>query len=104
MEIIDRYLTQYSKRRIRTDLTGPDRATVEAILEDFLTCSKWCETPGEMEAVESAMQKLTERYLDDIPTLELLQTVRAQVSVLRVKLTTSFYANQALRRRVQRPS
>lgn len=104
MEIIDRYLTQYVKRRMRADIVGPDRATVEAILKDFLKCAEWLETPGEMAVLESAMQKLTERYLDDFPTLELLQTVRAHVSLLRVKLAISAVTNKAFRRRLQRPS
>ena len=104
MEIIDRYLTQYFRRRARNGSTGLDRVTIKAILEDFIARAEWLEAADEMALLESAMEQLTDRALDYPCTLDLLQTVRAQVSLLRVKLAIGAVTNEALRQRLQRPS
>ena len=103
MEIIDRYLTRYFRRRVKDKPTGLDLATIKAILEDFLTHADWLEAEKEMILLESAMEELTDRSLDDLSALELVQTVRAHVSLLRVKLAISNYANESLRQRFLRP-
>lgn len=104
MEIIDRYLTQFFKRTAKNEPTGLDRATMKAMLEDFLAHAEWLEAAEEMALLESAMEQLTNRSLDYPSTLELLQIVRGQVSLLRVKLAIGAVTNEALRRRLQRPS
>ena len=108
MEIIDKYLARHFGRRARNEAIGLDRATMKAtmkaILEHFIAHAEWLEAADEMVLLESAMEQLTDRSLDDLATLELLQTVRAQVSLLRVKLANGAISNEALRRRLQRPS
>ena len=104
MEIIDKYLARRFRRTAKNEPTGPDRITVKAVLEDFLAHAEWLEVADEMALLESAMEQLTDRSLDDPSSLELVQTVRAHVSLLRVKLANGAIANEALRRRLQRYS
>lgn len=47
------------------------------------------ETLEEFVIVESAFERLTEHLMNDLPNLELLQTLRAHFSLMRVKLTRS---------------
>lgn len=102
--IIDIYLDQYLRRYRHQRRGCLDREILYEILEGFLINERWLETSQESDLLESAFEGLTRRLAADLTALDLLQLVRAHVSLLRVKLSRSDHGSAVMRQKFRRRS